>query len=334
MREGYWVWSEDDSERVWVDANELDPELLDKLRARPALGGFCYPADDFMDLPLSEVPYYIGGGWLPQQGKALFYAPAKMGKSYFALHLARCIGAGEDFLGLPVSQGRVLYLQFELGIKVLQDRMKSTGQAYPEVFVGTNFSLKLPNGKKQLVDALDAVKPKVLILDPLYKALKGDENLEADIMPILDMLDEIIESYECSVIIIDHTGKDRERGARGSSVKEDWVDSYLEIRRISKKGDPLRVSIIPQALRHAELPPEPVVAQLDSNFEFALVTHEDEPTTLDKVAGALSLAKTMAAKDIVLKCGRRQAVYAALGKLIEEGKVEKKERGVYEWKGG
>src|SRR4030042_841248 len=114
--------------------DELDSDLYPQLW-HPT-GKFSYEAGNFMHLPLPEVPYYIKE-WLPKQGKAEIYGQAKAGKSFMCLQIARCIGSGEPFLGIPTEQGRVLYLQFELGVGALQNRMRLTGQHYENVYVGT-----------------------------------------------------------------------------------------------------------------------------------------------------------------------------------------------------
>jgi hypothetical protein len=335
MREG-WLWDDDAKEYVPIDYDELDPEVLAQLRAKPTIGGFVYRAEDFLHLPLVTAPFYVAGGWLPRQGKTLFYAPGKSGKSFFALQLARCIASEEEFLGLKTTQGRVLYLQFEMGLEILQSRMRETKQDYTDVFVGTSFSMKLDKdaGQKQMLAAMQAVKPQVVILDPWYKIISGDDNEAQDTEKITDFLDSVIEMFDCSVVIFDHTGKDQSRGARGSSVKEGWVDSYIQIKKVGKKGEPLKIQIIPQLLRHAELPPVPVVAEFGEDFEFEQVEAVDElaPTVYELIRDYIKKEEITHAKDIESqKFGSRTQVNRALNKLLGDGLIIRSDRGVYEW---
>uniref|UniRef100_A0A6M3L7J2 Putative ATPase domain containing protein n=1 Tax=viral metagenome TaxID=1070528 RepID=A0A6M3L7J2_9ZZZZ len=338
MREGYWLWDEETSNYTLVPFDELDPDILQRLRSKPAIGGFCYAAEDFLHLPLTSAPFYVANGWLPRQGKSIIFAPDKTGKSFLALQLARCIAQGEPFIGMETTQGRVLYVQFELGMETLQSRMRSTGQDYEEVFVGTSFSMNLDEtgGQKQLWLALEAIKPRVLILDPLYKAIVGDENLGQDIKKVIDFLDDVIEAFECSVVVIDHTGKDIGRGARGWSGKAGWVDSLISMKRVSKKGERLRVQIMPVSMRHAELPPEPMIAQLGEDFEF-YPWEADKPLTIkDKILDLLKSCPqgVLAAADIhAAQVGARSPVNRALKELVKEGKLQQPMRGAYE-KGG
>jgi len=328
---GLWIYDKETGENNKVSYEELDAEQWPKL-LRP-VGGFCYDVEDFKRLELSSVPYYMKG-WLPQQGKALLYAPAKSGKSFLSQQLARCVGCGEPFLGVPTTTGKVLYTQYELGEEVLQRRLRSTRKSYDNVYVGTTFSLKLDDkhGQDTFERALCAIQPNLVIIDPLYKALRGDENEAHDLMLVLDFLDSMIDTYKCSFFIIHHTGKDPSRGGRGSSVLEGWVDASLEMKRTSPKGERLKVKITPKLLRHAELPPDSIEAELGDNMEFELVGHRE--TITSKVEAYLREHQAASPAAMVREgIGARKSIYNALESLMEQGIVAQAERGIYEYSG-
>lgn len=329
MQEGFWALDEK-GEEIFLAYDDIDPELLGKLWQ--PIGGFCYSANSFLQLPLPEVPFYIKD-WLPKQGRALFYGSSKAGKSFLTYQMARCIGAGVPFLEMPTTQGRVLLLQFEIGASILQDRLKSTGQDYENVYLGTSFSVKLDTkaGREVVVKALEAVEPDVVILDPLYKVLSGDEDESVDMIKIFDFIDEMIEAFNCSFVIMHHMGKDTGRGARGTTTLQDYPDACIEVKDVPcKEGK--KIKVIPKLLRHAELPPEPLTAML-KNFEFELT--EGEPTVKIKVREFIKIRKTAEAKDIMAaELGSRKGVYDALHKLVNEGMVMKVGRGVYQNIGG
>jgi len=267
---GIWAIDPSSKEKIFIKYSELETDVKKKL-LKP-IGGFVFPAGAFIALPLPEVPFYIKD-LLPMRGKIEIFAPPKTGKSFLCLQIARCIAAGEPLLGLQTKQGRVLYVQFELGEEVLQNRMLSTGKEYDDVYVGTAFDMKLDSeaGRKKLLRAVDAVEPKVLILDPFYKAISGDENEAIDVLDILDFLDsDIIEAYGCSVIIIHHSGKDESKRGRGSSVLEDWVDSYISMKRTTRDNEDLKIKLKPVFLRHAPLWDEGITADF-RNYEFVQV---------------------------------------------------------------
>lgn len=329
--QGLWIVDPSSGEEQFVLYQDLEEEVVQSF-IKP-IGGFVFPAGLFTRASLPEVPFYVKD-WLPKRGKSLLYAPPKSGKSYLCLQLANCIGSEEPFLGLSTKRGTVLYVQFELGEEILQERLKQTGKDYDNVFVGTTFSMKLdtPSGQKQLWSALEATEPQVLILDPWYKAILGDENESTDAIKVLDFLDSVIEGFNCSVFIIHHAGKDISKRGRGSSVLEDWVDSYLQMQRISKAGEALKVKIKPIFLRHAQLPPDSIEATLGEDFQFHLSA--SAPTVKQQVADFCSKTKDwLSPKDLFdQKIGSNTSVYDSLKELVSERKVEKEGRGKYRWK--
>lgn len=332
--EGLWVVDSLTDELVFIPYEDLDEDI--RWQIFKPIGGFCYPMGQFAQLDLPQAPFWIQD-WLPKMGKFLLYAPRKSGKSYLSYQMARCIGEGLPFLGMPTQQGRVLLLQFELGTAVLQQRIvKDTKKQYPNVFVGTSFSLKIDDSesKKLLWKAIEAVQPDVLILDPLYKIMSGDENETKDMKAIVEVLDQTISMFKCSIVIFHHAGKDISRGARGSSVIEDWVDTALEMKKTSKQGEPLRVKLTAKALRHAADPTDDMKLEMGEDYEFAPVA--EVVTVSEQVLSFLQLARDTTGKPVsrgdILNAGigSNSSVQDALNMLCEAGEVERVARGEYQ----
>jgi len=327
MRDGIYVVNER-GEEEFIAYDDIDPEVLPKI-LRP-IGGFCYEAGAFVHLPLPKVPYYLKD-WLPKQGRLEIYGQPKVGKSYLCMQLARAIGEGESFLGIPTNVGRVLYVQSELGAEVLQSRFRATGKTYSGVYVGTTFSMKLDTkaGQGILTRAMEAVLPSVVILDPLYTMMDGDENEAKDMREVTSFLDDLIEWFSCSVVLIHHAGKDLSKGGRGSNALQAWVDSFVEMRRVSKNGETLRIRLTPKDLRHAELPPEPIEAELQ-DFEFVPVDSQDTVK-----GGVLEFLRDSAGVEVSPKVleeagiGKHASIAKALKELVEEGIITKVGRGGY-----
>ena len=204
MNDGLWIINPEGQEE-YINFDELDDEILPRL-IRPK-GGFCYTANEFMHLPIVKSPFIIND-WLPMQGKMLLYGGAKKGKSFLALQIANAVGCGKPFLGQHTSESGVLYLQFELAPATLRDRMTMSGLPYNNVWVGTTFHMKIDTnrGQDRLDQCIAAIEPDLVIIDPLYKVLSGDENNVADMMVVLEFLDTLIETYNCSFLIIHHGG--------------------------------------------------------------------------------------------------------------------------------
>lgn len=333
MTDNQGIWLQDEEgQPIFVLYSELDDETRQQL-IKP-VGGFIFSAENFLALDLPKPPFFIHG-WLPKKGKMIIYAPAKSGKSYLCLQIARAIGSGLDVLGRPTIRGRVLYIQFELGEEVLRGRMIETGKSYPEVYVGTSFSLKLDTreGQTQLQRAIASVKPDIVIIDPLYKALIGDENESSDVMAALNFLDAMIQGYDCSVILIHHAGKELAKRARGSSVLEDWADSYIQMARISKDSEPLKVKIKEIYLRHAA-PVEPMVAKFE-NYEFVLEGSSSMSFKQAVMSYFAAVGHPVTPKELLdLKICSNGSLYLILTDLVNEGLIAKVRTGVYELKKG
>ena len=329
-RQGFWVTDSELEEERFIYYDELETEHLQSF-IKP-IGGFVFDANLYMMKTLPPTPFYIEN-WLPKMGKALIYAPAKSGKSYLCLQIAHAIGHGLPLLGMQTTAGKVLYLQFELGESVLQHRMLESGVDYDNVFVGTTFAMKLDMkaGQAMLDRVMEDLEPDVLILDPKYKAIMGDENEATEMRPICDHLDELIEKYQCSVLLIDHSGKDISKHSRGSSIWEDWVDSYIQMNRVSKKGEPLRVELEPIFLRHSGLPLESIKAELSpKDFQFHVVS--SAPTVKEAVSDWLASAEEpLSPADLIAAgLGSASPVYKALKELEDEGTITKEGK-KYSW---
>ncbi len=332
-QEGIWLPSEVSDEPIFMPYSEMETEARQML-IKP-IGGFFYKANEFMELDLPPTPYYIKD-WLPKRGRCVIYAPAKAGKSFMVLQVARAIASGTPFLGFPTTKGRVMLIQFELGAEVLQGRMIGTGKNYADVYVGTTFSLKIDtdDGLRRIKEAATAIDPDVIIFDPLYKMMSGDENETSDMKKVVDNLDQLIEGWQCSIFLTHHSGKDVSKGGRGSSVLEDWVDSYIEMKRISKQGEALKVTFNPKSLRHAQLPPEIMTAEM-RNYEFQQVTEDETVKGQIKkyIKGKFEDAGTGVSRKEILDIGigSNTSVQEALNELCEEYVIAKEARGEYIW---
>ena len=325
---GLWITDPETEEVRKISYEDLDNDTIRSF-IKP-IGGFIFPADLFLRSGLPKVPFYVRD-WLPKRGKAMLYAPTKSGKSYLCQQLARCLGVGEPFLGIPTEQTRVLYVQVEMGEETFLERIRSTERANDNVYVGTTFDMKLDksSGQEKLSRAISEVEPGVVILDPKYKMIVGNENESSEMRPVCDFLDTLIEDYKCSVFITDHTGMDESKRNRGSTVWEDWVDSLIRMKKTSKKGEPLRVKIEPIFLRHAQLPSDEIEAVLGEDFEFHLASVA--PTIEQQVEKFIKEAKgPVSPRDLFLaNIGSNTSVYDALKTLIKEGKIDKEGRGSY-----
>jgi len=220
------IWLNVDGEVQPFSEDEL-AEMGVELGTPAPIGGFVYSEVAFKRLPLDFGPMLIGCGVLPEQSKMVVYGSKKARKSFLALQIAHHVALGKALFALPVSKVRVLYLQFEMSLATLQDRIVEPVEG---CYIGTTMKFKLDHvaGQMLLDEVLTQVRPKLLILDPFYKLLGGDVNDASQVQVVLDYIDEcVIGVHKCSVVIMHHENK--EGGLRGSGRLFEWPDTIARL---------------------------------------------------------------------------------------------------------
>jgi hypothetical protein len=172
------------------------------------------------------------------------------------------IATGTPWLGLATAQGRVLMLQAEIAEQHFQARLRLMTQALgpllrPDTFLVASdrqAPLDTAHGQARIRQLLAQYQPDVLIIDPLARFLTGDENRTQDMNAVVRFLDDLIQTWHLSVLLVHHTGKptgaEREGGQRlrGSSVLFAAADSVLMLDR--NRGE----YVLSFQLRHAADP--------------------------------------------------------------------------------
>ena len=178
-------------------------------------------ADEFCE----EVkdPDVLIPGILARGDKMLLAGPSKAGKSFLLIELCTAFAEGSEWLGKKCQQLDVLYINLELKAESRRKRMQDIYSAMEVVPNGAKriHSMDL-RGKNVTLDKLTAklVKQvvmsqcKVVIIDPIYKVLEGDENSSEDVSRFCVALDYLIDKLGVSIIYCHHYSK----GASGYSA--------------------------------------------------------------------------------------------------------------------
>ena len=176
-------------------------------------------------------------------------------KSFCALDMAVSVASGAPCLGRfrPLQTGRVLLFAAEDPLGLVRERLdgiaRASGHALErlEIFVITVPKLRLDveDDRVKLLETVEKVKPKLLVLDPFVRLHSGDENNVAEVAPVLDYLRNLQRRLGCCVLLVHHARKHTGglRGGqalRGSSELFAWTDSSLLLRR---KDDELRLAV-------------------------------------------------------------------------------------------
>lgn len=184
----------------------------------------------------SKAPGYLVKGVLQRRTYAeLFGAPGE-GKTFVALDLAYHVASGKPWMDRKVHAGPVLYLAYE-GIGGLVKRAQALRQHYgqddvPLYVTGAAYDLRSLPGRQALAGVLAQLpdKPILIVIDTLARALMGgDENSAQDVGAFNAAVAALIESTGACVLIIHHSGKNKNAGARGSSALLGAIDTELEV---------------------------------------------------------------------------------------------------------
>jgi hypothetical protein len=124
-----------------------------------------------------------------------------------------------------------------------------------------SISTSISNG---LRDVLGELRPHVLVLDPLVRLHRLDENSASDISRLLGFLRELQRAFDLAVVLVHHASKKHRaqpgQTLRGSSDLHAFGDSNAYLAR---DGDRLVLTLEHRAAK----PPEPLTLQLVSEAD-------------------------------------------------------------------
>lgn len=218
--------------------------------------------------------YIIAGGILGKQEKRITYAHPKHLKTMLEIWKGMCIATGTPFFGYQVKQGRVLYVGMEDTLPKLSNRVEKMKQHFPPI---DEFKFTVLPIDKRILLAIEALiiqlKPDVVMIDPLTNLLKREDKKE-DVESLLKGLDQQIEKYGISLILIHHARKghgETLESMRGSSALTGWADT---ICRIDRRGNNKYKIKLDFECRHAAEEVEPI----NLNFRIEDCYFEEDTT--------------------------------------------------------
>jgi hypothetical protein len=184
-------------------------------------------------------PQWRVEGLLPQQGLVMIFGASGAGKSFFALDLVMAIERGGLYgnNNRKVTPGRVVYILAE-GAGGFRKRLRAyrihhglaaDSPAPGLVTVAPNLMSDADSGELQAA-ILEAGGADVIVIDTLHASAAGaDENSAKDMGTVLGHCRNLQAATGGLVILIHHSGKDEERGARGSSSLRAAMDTEIEV---------------------------------------------------------------------------------------------------------
>lgn len=179
----------------------------------------------------SEELWLVPGLICDERSHAI-YADAGLGKSLFVLEICAALASGKSALGLPPLESMtVLYFDHENTVKGdVIPRLRNMGYGARDIrnLVYSSFPemdpLDTAKGGRQLIEIIERVKPRLVIIDTVSRTISGDENANSTWLEFYSHAGKALKSRGIAYIRIDHTGKNADAGMRGGSAKKGDVD--------------------------------------------------------------------------------------------------------------
>jgi len=193
---------------------------------------------------------YLIKGYLPTQSLGMVYGQSGAFKSFHVLSWACSIALGAEWNGAKVKQSPVLYIAGEGGVGVPR-RIKAWCNKYNSgCSINDFWTIEHPVSFGELIQVEQLirtilfkqqakdVKFGLIVIDTLARCFSGDENRSDDMNRFVAACDRIKAATGATVLVVHHSGKNTDKGARGSSVMRAACDFEYSVTRaeVSKLG--------------------------------------------------------------------------------------------------
>lgn len=183
-------------------------------------------------------PEFVIDGLVPLDALTLLYGPSGGCKTFVAVDWALHVATGSWWHGRPVAGGKVLYVVAEspAGVGPRVDAwMTHHGIHDIDAHHGVAWLPMAPNlfdlaTAGTFRDLVAHLAPRLVVVDTLARCAVGaDENSAKDMGRLVEQLDQVRRSSGAAVVVVHHSGKTLEHGARGSSALRAAVDAEIEV---------------------------------------------------------------------------------------------------------
>jgi len=267
-------------------------------------------------------------------------------KSWLALEMAVSVASGSKCLSRyeVLEPGPALIYLAEDSLPMVRARLTSLGKHHGatladldlHVITEPTIRLDLARDQVRLLKTVRAVAPRLLLLDPLVRLHRLDENSASEVSGLLSYLRDLQRELQVALVLVHHTRKNASpgiqagQGLRGSGDFHAWSDSSLYLRR--QRGD-----LVLTVEHRSASAPEPVSLRLvgdDDDAHLELVDRAaEEPgagtapldaRVLEALAGKESLTRGALRRRLSVKNERLGPVLSA---LEQRGVIERRPDG-------
>ena len=292
-------------------------------------------------------PWLIHSLW-SRNAAGILGGPPKCCKTWLGLDMALSVASNTPCLGrFPVEQpGPTLIYMAEDALPAVRERIQALCRhrnidlAALDLYVIDAPSLRLDTAQdqKRLIQAIEQIKPRLLLLDPLVRIHQSDENSAMDMSRLLGFFRGLQRSFSIAVVLVHHTSKKSRpqpgQALRGSSDLHAWTDSSAYLVRkmggflltvehrsqsapqpmlLNLVADPAHNSVHLQLASHT-----PHRLQTSEHVAFSshlleLILHADAPLTRTQIRNTLKV--------------KNQTLGHALAQLESNGRIRRSPQG-------
>lgn len=222
--------------------------------------------------------------WIQDKALVMVHGPSGGGKTFVTLDWMLHIASGKPLWhGHKVKAGNMVYLAGEghhgLRSRIAAWKHKNSVDDLNMWVSKSGLDLNTPEGYLKVVESIRAlkIKPSVITVDTLHRFMAGDENSAQDAKTMLDACAALMQEFDCTVILVHHTGvsEEAQHRARGSSAWRGALD--IEISVVPAKGDK-SIEIVQRKSKDAELA-QTVYVDLESVAIPGWFDEDGEPVT-------------------------------------------------------
>jgi hypothetical protein len=203
----------------WCRARDLYEESFREKDA-PAAPAVSYKHADIFtidelraEIARAEKQPFLVDGYVPIQSLTLTIGNSGDGKSPLKYQQGICIAAGVPFLGLKVTPGRVLYIDFENNPEQSADIAENISRVVglsgvPSNFRFWNANLSRDSDWSNIVpNKVEEFRPVYVVIDTLAKCFTDAESENRGANELLKGLKQLTAKFGCAVDLIHHPKK-------------------------------------------------------------------------------------------------------------------------------
>ena len=222
--------------------------FVDKQKVKLPKGALRFDRADYVLSQVTNPDWLITDVFERNRLITVFGAP-KSGKSFIAIAMACAVAKGTPFYGHEAKKAPVVYLAGE-GVSGIKRRLAIFHQSkYGGSLEGAPLFLSNRGSRineaeeyEKLETEINLLKQEVgqiglIIFDTFQRNFSGDENSAQEVNKFVKAADQLIHDFDCTVLLVHHTGRGNKGRARGSSVLDASIDGEFIVERKDQTVD-------------------------------------------------------------------------------------------------